>query len=74
MQRFGEKLRILRKKHGLTQVQLAKHIGLAWSYIGELESGKYDNPSAKLAIKIADFFGVPIDVLVRDELELDDDQ
>jgi transcriptional regulator with XRE-family HTH domain len=71
MQRFGEKLYTLRKKHGLTQVQLAEQAGLSQTYIGELESGK-KRPGTSITVKIADFFGVPIDVLVRDELDLDE--
>ncbi len=70
MRRFGEKLRILRKRHGITQKQLSNQTGLAQSYVSELEAGR-KNPGADLAVKIADFFGVPIDVLVRDELDLD---
>jgi transcriptional regulator with XRE-family HTH domain len=70
MRRFGEKLRALRKRHGTTQKQLSKQTGLAQSYVSELEAGR-KNPGADLAVKIADFFGVPIDVLVRDELDLD---
>jgi transcriptional regulator with XRE-family HTH domain len=73
MQRFGEKLSILRKRQGITQVQLAQQIGIARSYIGELESGKRNNPSANFAVIVADFFGVSLDVLMRDELDLDAD-
>jgi transcriptional regulator with XRE-family HTH domain len=73
MQRFGEKLRTLRKRHGLTQVQLSKQTGLSQSYIGDLESGKHHNPSANFAVIVADFFGVSLDVLMRDELDLDAD-
>ena len=40
--------------------------------MGELESGrKY--PSLDLAVRIADFFGVPLDRLARDDLDLNDD-
>jgi transcriptional regulator with XRE-family HTH domain len=71
MQQFGEKLRFLREKHRITQAQLAEQVGLAQAYISELEWGK-NNPSLSLVIKIADIFGLPtIDMLVRDELDLD---
>jgi transcriptional regulator with XRE-family HTH domain len=40
--------------------------------VGDLESGrKY--PSLDLAVRIADFFGVPLDRLARDDLDLSDD-
>ena len=71
MLRFGEKLRILRKQQGLTMVQLAPELGFtSQSYISELETG-VKIPSLKLAIKISRFFDVPVDMLVKDELELD---
>ena len=39
-------------------------------YIGDLESGR-KHPSLELAVKIADYFGVSLDLLARDELELE---
>jgi transcriptional regulator with XRE-family HTH domain len=72
MQRFGEKLRILRKRHGVTQRQLAKQFGFAGPpFISDLESGR-EKPNANLILKVAIFFGVTTDVLMRDELDLDD--
>jgi transcriptional regulator with XRE-family HTH domain len=71
MQRFGEKLRTLRQQRGLTMRELADDLGLAThGYIGDLESGRRQ-PSLELTIKIADFFGVSLDQLARDEVELE---
>lgn len=71
MQRFGEKLRTLRKRHGMTMRELAKALGFAThGYIGDLE-GSRAKPSLELALKIANFFNVSVDQLARDELELD---
>jgi transcriptional regulator with XRE-family HTH domain len=40
MQRFGEKLRVLRKRHGMTIIELAAALGYtANSYVSELETG-----------------------------------
>jgi transcriptional regulator with XRE-family HTH domain len=72
MQRFGEKLRTLRKQHNLTRKQLAQEVGVAQSTIGDLEVSR-NNPSANLVVRIATFFGVSLDVLMRDELDLDVD-
>jgi transcriptional regulator with XRE-family HTH domain len=71
MQRFGEKLRILRQRRGLTMRELAEALDLrSHGTIGDLESGK-SQPSIELIIKIADFFGVSLDQLARDAVELE---
>ena len=70
MERFGEKLRTLRKQRGLTMRELAKALGFTThGYIGDLESGRA-KPSLELAITIADFFDISLDQLARDEIEL----
>jgi DNA-binding XRE family transcriptional regulator len=70
MQRFGEKLRTLRKQRGMTQHELAAQLGFAsQGYIHFLETGK-KLPNAHLILKIADFFEVTTDQLMRDELEV----
>jgi len=71
MQRFGEKLRTLRGRRGLTMRELADALGFrSHGYIGDLESGR-KHPSLDLAVKIADFFDVSLDQLARDELDID---
>jgi len=40
------------------------------SHITKIETGKR-SPSLELAIQIADLFGVSVDQLVRDDLEVD---
>lgn len=70
MQRFGEKLRALRKKHGLSYRKLASELGVAHSHIAGIEAGSH-KPSADLVLKIAKFFQVSTDQLMDDELELD---
>ncbi len=68
---FGEKLRLLRERHGVSQQQLARYLGFNKSYIGALEHGR-KTPTVVLVIKIAKFFGTTVDSLVRDEVELDE--
>lgn len=71
MQRFGEKLRILRQRRGLTMRELADALELqSHGFIGNLESGR-KHPSLEFTIKVADFFGVSLDQLARDDVELD---
>ncbi|MDM8527402.1 helix-turn-helix transcriptional regulator [Anaerolineales bacterium HSG24] len=72
MERFGEKLRALRKQRGLTMRELAQELGFSThGYIGSLETGSR-KPSLELAFEIATFFEVSVDLLADDELELDD--
>jgi transcriptional regulator with XRE-family HTH domain len=71
MRRFGEKLRALRLKRGLTMRALADVLGLkSHGFIGDLESGR-KHPSLELAVTLADYFGVSVDQLARDELEIE---
>lgn len=72
MQRFGEKLRTLRKRHGITQMRLASEFGYSTNtYIGLIEKGK-KTPSLAFVLRIAELFNVTTDQLVRDELEIAD--
>jgi transcriptional regulator with XRE-family HTH domain len=73
MQRFGEKLRRLRTQHGLTVRELAVALGYSAksnSYISETETGKR-RPKIEFVLKVAQFFGVTMDQLTRDDLDLD---
>lgn len=70
MNRFGEKLRILRNQKGLTQKQLGDMLGVSRVYIVQLEQ-RQKLPNAIMILKIADIFDICIDKLMRDDLELD---
>lgn len=70
MQRFGEKLRTLRTRHGLTVRELASALGYnAHNHISLVENGRRE-PSLRMAIKIAHFFHVTLDQLVNDNEEV----
>lgn len=70
IQRFGEKLRILRVRHDMTLKELASELGLtAHGYISELEAGK-KMPTAEFVLNVARLFEVATDELLRDEVEL----
>jgi transcriptional regulator with XRE-family HTH domain len=69
--RFGEKLRILRTRQGMTLKELALALGhTAHGHISEIESGK-KKPTAEFVLSVARLFNVSTDQLLRDELELD---
>ena len=70
MERIGEKLKTLRLQHGLTTRQLAEHLGTTNSQISRIENG-LRQPSGDFIVRMADFFGVSLDELMRDELDLD---
>ncbi|MCB0177781.1 MAG: helix-turn-helix transcriptional regulator [Anaerolineae bacterium] len=70
MERFGEKLRVLRDRRGITVRQLASILEIkSHSHIVGLEANKH-KPSADLILKIANFFKVTTDQLMRDDLEI----
>lgn len=70
MQRFGEKVRALRIRHGMTVRDLAKALDYAsHSYINDVEHGNR-RPSADLVLKVSLLFEVSADVFLRDDLEL----
>lgn len=74
MQRFGEKLRTLRKQHRMTLQQVADAIGVASDgFISNLEAGR-KQPSVDIAIKIARLFNVSLDKFLLDEQNLDDNE
>jgi transcriptional regulator with XRE-family HTH domain len=70
MQRFGDKLKYLRKKSDFTLVQLGELLGVHNTYVSQLETGKRI-PNAEMILKIADIFGVSCDQLMRDELSFE---
>ncbi|KAA3663401.1 MAG: XRE family transcriptional regulator [Chloroflexi bacterium] len=71
MQRFGEKLRILRQRQGMSLRQLSSELGYSsHNHIANIEKGKR-NPSVELVLKIAKLFQVSTDQLLWDHLELD---
>ncbi|WP_243124838.1 helix-turn-helix domain-containing protein [Clostridium cuniculi] len=66
--KLGDKIKDLRKDRNLTQVQLAKEIGIAQSTLGMIEKNR--TPAGrKTLIKLADFFGVTVDYLLSDDID-----
>ena len=67
MRRIATNLNFLRKKHGMTQEQLAEELGITRSRIGSYEESRSE-PSIELLILISKFFHLPIDALVKHDL------
>ena len=63
----GEKLRNLRKDKGLTQIQLAKELGVDKNTISKAEqNGNISNTTMEI---FANFFNVSLDYLKSDDIE-----
>ncbi len=61
-------IRFLRKKKGITQEELAKHLGVTRSVIGAYEEGRAE-PRIQTMQKIANFFDISLDQLINTEFE-----
>jgi transcriptional regulator with XRE-family HTH domain len=70
MQRFPEKLRALRSRHGMSQNRLAQAIGVTHTHIQRLEQG-INKPGAEVVLKLAAYFGLTPNDLLLDEVELE---
>ena len=65
MSEFGSRLRSLRRDADITQGQLAKVLNIDASAVGKYERSPDAYPSIPILIKIADYFHVSIDYLLR---------
>lgn len=68
MSYFSNALKYLREREKLTQLELAEALGLTRSRISMYETGAREPDFQTLAL-IAEFFHVPVDVLVNAEEE-----
>jgi predicted transcriptional regulator/DNA-binding XRE family transcriptional regulator len=64
--RLGGKVRALRRREGLSQVQMAERLGISPSYLNLIESNRRPLPAA-LLIKLAQIFGVDLHAFGGDE-------
>ena len=72
MRRFGEKVRLLRTRHGMTLRELAAALGQrSHSHMSQIEFGRR-KPNVELVMKVAQLFNVTPDQLLRDELDIDE--
>src|SRR5215472_13918858 len=64
--RLGAKVRALRRRENLSQVQMAERLGISASYLNLIESNRRPLPAA-LLIKLAQLFGVDLHAFGADE-------
>ena len=64
---IGKNLKYLRKTKGLTQQELANHLGIRRSSIGAYEECRA-TPKYDTLEKVSDFFEVTIDLLVKEDI------
>lgn len=60
---LGARIRALRKRHGLTQEEMAEKCDLHWTYIGGLERGER-NPTLTTMQRVAAGLGVGLNQLI----------
>jgi putative transcriptional regulator len=56
------RIALLRAENGVTRRQLAEALGVHYQTVGYLERGEY-SPSLHLALRLAAFFDVPVEVV-----------
>lgn len=61
-------IREIRQKRGITQIKMAEDLQVTRQTINAIESNKY-NPSLELALKLVEYFEVPIGELFYLEKE-----
>lgn len=64
-------LRLLRTYHQISQVDLAKRLGISNSYLSELEKGAGKEPSLDLLSKYAEIFKMPISSIMLFSEQID---
>ena len=69
--KFGEKLSFLRKQRGMTQLELAEELDISRQAVSRWERGTSD-PSTENLVSIGRLFGVSVDALIDERLQLQD--
>lgn len=70
---FGPRIRQLRKEHDLTLRELAERVGVNFTYLSKIETGKGDPPSEETIRRLAQVLDVDPDqlILLADKLPSD---
>ena len=72
MKNLTKNLVHLRKKKGLSQEMLAEDLSVTRSRISSYEEGR-SQPSLDFMIKISDFYKIPVDILLKNNLTIEGD-
>ena len=70
--RLGQRVREERRKLNLTQAQLAEAVDISDTYVGQIERGERSLTLDTL-IRLVNHLGVSIDYLLKDSVELADE-
>ncbi len=68
---LGNRIRQERQRRGITQEQLAEKVDISTNFMSLIENGR--NMSVETLVKIAAVFGVTVDYLLSDVVELQTD-
>ncbi|MCB0400663.1 MAG: helix-turn-helix transcriptional regulator, partial [Flavobacteriales bacterium] len=71
MGKIAQNIKHLRTLRGLTQEQFSAELDITKSRVGSYEEGRSEPPISTL-IQLSDFFKIPIDALVKNDLSLSD--
>lgn len=61
---FGQRIKRLREKNGITQGALAEGCGISGGYLSRVESGEHDPPAETVIRTMAAMLGAPVDELL----------
>jgi DNA-binding XRE family transcriptional regulator len=61
-EQIHNRIAMLRAERGVSRAELARALGVHYQTVGYLERGEY-NPSLHLALSIAAYFEVPVEVV-----------
>ncbi|MDE7445923.1 MAG: helix-turn-helix transcriptional regulator [Lachnospiraceae bacterium] len=68
---FLDKLDILMKKNNLNKKRLSEKSGIPYSTIDSFYKQSYNNIKLSTFKKVCDYFGITMDSMARDELEIE---
>ena len=66
---LNEKISIIRKMNNLTQEEFAEELGVSRQAVSKWENGS-SVPDVQMLLRIADYYNLTLDQLVRDEFDL----
>ncbi len=67
---FGEKLKEIRRAQKISQRELAKIVGVDFSYISKIENDRMPPPAADTIIKLSNALDIPEEILLSESGKL----